>query len=93
MTLRSGFVCLAFFSASCVDDPGTEDRTYCNTTEQCMNSAERDAFCLFDGVTGTYCVLPDSTCPSQYRWWERSRPALSEKCVEPDLLTRDGGLR
>jgi hypothetical protein len=65
---------------------------YCRDVRDCTYDAQNgEAICVYDGETGMYCAYSDRRCPSGFRFWEGLSGPASNKCVDPQLLPKDGG--
>jgi hypothetical protein len=65
-------------------------RLFCATDHNCLGDPPHDHDrCFFNGRTGSYCALPDSTCPSLYRW-DIFAGSLSGSCVDPAVIPDAG---
>ena len=72
-----------------------------NDVLNCISPGETPCFlairqhggvCLYDGVTGSYCIFSDGNCLTGWRWYKYAANDLQNQCVDPSYLPMDAGV-
>jgi hypothetical protein len=63
----------------------------CKSDRVCITADEVEGLCIQADNKVKYCAFPAADCPSGWRWLVFS-DEYSNKCVDPALVPRDGGV-
>jgi len=59
-------------------------RVKCLDDSRCIDAELNRGRCLNTSV-GPYCAYPDTSCPTQWRWWDGADTTLRNECVAPSI--------
>lgn len=83
------FVCAVLAPTGCIEIPPEP----CDASFYCVTVKGIDGYCVAAGDGKKYCIFPDSTCSSMWRWSNLANDELKNRCADPSVVpSQDGGM-